>query len=147
MVGRITFDSETSEGSVKLNEASLTLESSRQMGSGARVPLRFDPHVKLRQGRQGVGGIGLFPGAIAALRGKNGGGGSYLVSEILSVRPYTRLFSLHEVSMLRCDAASSFASSPNDQARRHGTVQRLHSVRAVHLECGHEVRTMAQTNC
>lgn len=72
---------------MKLNEASLTLESSRQMGSGARVPLRFDPHVKLRQGKQGVGGIGLFPGAIAAFRGKNGGGGSYLVSEILSVRP------------------------------------------------------------
>lgn len=85
MVGRVTHDSETSSGSVKLNEASVTLESSRQMGSGGRVPLRFDPSVKVRQGVKGVGGIGLFPGAIVALRGKNGGGGWFLVTEVLSV--------------------------------------------------------------
>ncbi|KAH9841513.1 DNA polymerase alpha, subunit B [Rhodofomes roseus] len=87
VVGRITLDSESSAGSVKLNEASLTLESSRQIGAGARVPLRFDPNVKVRQGKQGAGGAGLFPGAIAAFRGKNGGGGSFLVTEILSLPP------------------------------------------------------------
>ncbi|EPT05190.1 hypothetical protein FOMPIDRAFT_1057497 [Fomitopsis schrenkii] len=103
VVGRITLDSETSAGSVKLNEASLTLESSRQMGAGARVPLRFDPHVKLRQGKQGVGGIGLFPGAIAAFRGKNGGGGSYLVSEILS------LPSLHPTPAIKAEGAEPFS--------------------------------------
>ncbi|KZT11993.1 DNA polymerase alpha, subunit B [Laetiporus sulphureus 93-53] len=87
IVGRITLDSETSAGPVKLNEAALTLESSRMMGSGARVPLRFDPNVKVRQGKQGVGGIGLFPGAIVALRGKNGGGGWFSVTEILALPP------------------------------------------------------------
>ena len=55
------------------------------MGSGARVPIRFDPEVRLRKGKRGVGGQGLFPGAIVALKGKNGGGGSFLASEILSV--------------------------------------------------------------
>ena len=44
------------------------------MGSGARVPIRFDPEVRLRKGKRGVGGQGLFPGAIVALKGKNGGG-------------------------------------------------------------------------
>ncbi|OBZ68666.1 DNA polymerase alpha subunit B [Grifola frondosa] len=85
VVGRITLDAESSAGSVKLNEASLTLESSRIMGAGARVPLRFDPNVKILQGKQGVSGIGLFPGAIVALRGKNGGGGSFIATEILSL--------------------------------------------------------------
>ena len=85
VVGRITIDSESSAGSAKLNEASLVLESSRMMGSGARIPLRFDPETKLRHGKRGAGGQGLFPGAIVALKGRNGGGGSFLASEILSV--------------------------------------------------------------
>jgi DNA polymerase alpha subunit B len=34
---------------------------------------------------KGAGGVGLFPGAIVALRGKNGGGGAFSVSEILAV--------------------------------------------------------------
>ncbi|KAI0916967.1 hypothetical protein AcW1_007714 [Taiwanofungus camphoratus] len=87
VVGRITLDAETSSGPVKLNEASLTLETSRMMGSGVRIPLRFDPNVRVRQGKQGVGGVGLFPGAIVALRGKNGGGGWFLVTEILCLPP------------------------------------------------------------
>lgn len=89
MVGRITLDSESSSGPVKLNEASLSLESSRVMGSGARVPLRFDSQVKIRGGAKGAGGIGLFPGAIVALRGKNGGGGWFLANEILTVNSRT----------------------------------------------------------
>lgn len=85
VVGRIVHDAESSSGSVKLNEASLVLESSRMMGSGARVPLRFDADVKVRRGVRNGGGQGLFPGAIVALKGKNGGGGSFYVTEILSV--------------------------------------------------------------
>ncbi|KAI0335848.1 DNA polymerase alpha, subunit B [Cubamyces sp. BRFM 1775] len=87
VVGRIVQDSETSSGAVKLNEASLMLESSRMMGSGARVPLRFDPSVNVRRGPRGVGGQGIFPGAIVALKGKNGGGGSFLAAEILGLPP------------------------------------------------------------
>ena len=75
----------SSSGPVKLNEASLTLETSRAMGSGIRVPFRFDPNVKVRGGKREAGGVGMFPGAIVALRGKNGGGGWFMVSEVLSV--------------------------------------------------------------
>jgi DNA polymerase alpha subunit B len=56
------------------------------MGSGARVPLRLDAQLKVRGGIRGAGGVGLFPGAIVALKGKNGGGGYFGVSEILGVR-------------------------------------------------------------
>ncbi|KAI0372220.1 DNA polymerase alpha, subunit B [Pilatotrama ljubarskyi] len=88
VVGRIVLDAEsTSSGPVKLNEASLMIESSRMMGSGARVPLRFDPAVKVRRGARNTGGVGLFPGAIVALKGKNGGGGSFLATEILTLPP------------------------------------------------------------
>lgn len=48
--------------------------------------MRFDPTVKVRGAKKGRAGVGLFPGAIVALRGKNGGGGWFLVSEVLTVR-------------------------------------------------------------
>lgn len=85
MVGRIVHDAEVSALGAKLNESSLVLESSRMMGSGVRVPIRFAPETKLR-GTKGVGGMSFFPGAIVALRGRNGGGGFFLVEELLSVR-------------------------------------------------------------
>lgn len=56
------------------------------MGSGVRVPIRFAPETKLRGGTKGVSGMSFFPGAIVALRGRNGGGGFFLVKELLSVR-------------------------------------------------------------
>lgn len=55
------------------------------MGSGVRVPIRLTPETKLRGGTRGLGGISFFPGAIVALRGRNGGGGFFLVDEILAV--------------------------------------------------------------
>ena len=55
------------------------------MGSGSRVPVLFGPSLKLRGAPQGANSIGLFPGAIVALRGRNGGGGFFVVNEILSV--------------------------------------------------------------
>ena len=86
VVGRVIIDSESTSAHFALNETSLVLESSRMMGFGARVPLRFGVEVKVRKGKRGAGGKGLFPGAIVALKGRNGGAGSFLVSEILSVR-------------------------------------------------------------
>ncbi|KAF8476554.1 DNA polymerase alpha subunit B [Russula ochroleuca] len=85
VVGRITLDAEASSGSGKLNEASLHIESSRTMGSGVRVPLRFMPDLKVRGGPKGQANIGLFPGAIVALKGKNGGGGWFSVSEVMTL--------------------------------------------------------------
>ena len=85
IVGRIALDSD-SFGAAKLNEASMALESSRAMGSGKRVPLKFDANVRVRGALKGTQGAGFFPGAIVALRGRNGGGGWFLVTEILAVR-------------------------------------------------------------
>lgn len=83
MVGRIVANLETAatSGLSKLNEASIALESSRMMGSGARVPLRFNTPLKIH----GSTRAGFFPGATVALRGRNGGGGWFSVSEVLSV--------------------------------------------------------------
>ncbi|KAK0464553.1 DNA polymerase alpha subunit B [Desarmillaria tabescens] len=86
VVGRIVQESEAESGT-KLTESSLTLETSRMMGSGSRVPLRFAPSLKIRGGALGAGGISFFPGALVALKGKNGGGGSFLASEILAPPP------------------------------------------------------------
>ena len=91
VVGRITLDAEASSGSGKLNEASLHIESSRMMGSGVRVPLKFMPNFKVRGGPKGQANISMFPGAIVALKGINGGGGWFSVSEVMTVR-LTRQF-------------------------------------------------------
>lgn len=86
IIGRITLDAESSStGAVKLNEASLVLESSRLSGSGARVLLKFHAGTKARGNKPGSAGTGFFPGAIVAFKGKNGGGGWFLVDEILAV--------------------------------------------------------------
>lgn len=83
VVGRIVANPETTVTSdvSKLNEASIALESSRMMGSGVRVPLRFNTPLKIH----GSSRVGFFPGAIVALRGRNGGGGWFSVSEVLLV--------------------------------------------------------------
>lgn len=87
MVGRITHDTETAAIS-KLTEGAITLESSRMFSSGARVALHLDPALKIRGGVRGSGGARIYPGAIVALRGKNGGGGYFLVTEFLAVRSF-----------------------------------------------------------
>ena len=58
------------------------------MGAGARVPLHFSPTVKLRGMNLGVSSITLFPGEIVALKGRNGGGGTFVVDEILGVNAF-----------------------------------------------------------
>ena len=92
VVGRIVANAELAEtsGPSKLSEASIALESSRMMGSGVRVPLRFNTPLKIH----GSSRVGFFPGAIVALRGRNGGGGWFLVSEVLSVGESFQLGSL-----------------------------------------------------
>jgi hypothetical protein len=94
VVGRITVDAEAFSGSGKLNEASLHIESSRMMGSGVRVPLKFMPNCKVRGGPKGQANISLFPGAIVALKGRNGGGGWFSVLEVMTVRLTQQFFFL-----------------------------------------------------
>ncbi|KAJ7164630.1 DNA polymerase alpha/epsilon subunit B-domain-containing protein [Mycena crocata] len=86
VVGRIIQDDETAEES-KLADGAIALECSRALGNGTRVPLQFDWNLKIRGGVKGSGSTAFFPGAIAALRGKNGGGGYFQVSEILTLPP------------------------------------------------------------
>jgi DNA polymerase alpha subunit B len=70
-VGRIACD----QPDGKLNAASLVLETSRRMGAGMRVPLKF---------QNGVG-YDLFPGKIVALRGTNVSGEYFSVTELLTL--------------------------------------------------------------
>ena len=56
------------------------------MGNGKRTPLRFaSTGVKVREGTPGVGGFGWFPGCLVGLKGRNGGGGSFEVDEVIMV--------------------------------------------------------------
>ncbi|KAG6844664.1 hypothetical protein H0H87_005032 [Tephrocybe sp. NHM501043] len=87
VIGRVVHDLDTdafNSSLPKLTEATIALETSRTY-RGSRVSLRFDVELKIRGGAQGAGGMGLFPGSIVALKGQNGGGGWFLVKEILSV--------------------------------------------------------------
>lgn len=81
-VGRICSDS-LPDG--KLNPASILLESSRRVGNGARIPLRFDNLEVAPPASEGGGGmLSLFPGQIIAVRGVNPNGKFLSVKEILA---------------------------------------------------------------
>ncbi|PPR00448.1 hypothetical protein CVT24_004509 [Panaeolus cyanescens] len=86
VVGRITHDIDTTSGA-KLAESSIFIESSRYISSGSRVALRFDPAVRLRGFVRGVGGTGIYPGCVVALKGKNGSGEYFFATEVLSIPP------------------------------------------------------------
>lgn len=87
-VGRIAEDWESASTSdLKLLPATMVIEPSRGTGSGVRVPLRFADDVRVRGAPKGAGGIGVFPGAVVGLRGKNGGGDWFLVEEMLAMPP------------------------------------------------------------
>ncbi|KAG6896268.1 hypothetical protein C0992_009391, partial [Termitomyces sp. T32_za158] len=87
VTGRIVHDSDTTDTApLRLTETSIALEASRASG-GKRITLRLDSSITIRGATQGVGSVGLFPGCIVALKGKNGGGSWFLVKEILSLPP------------------------------------------------------------
>lgn len=69
----------------KANLNNLFVQSSRALGGGYVVPLRFAPGIKVRGGAPGVRGFGLFPGALVCLKGRNGGGDVFVVDEVLMV--------------------------------------------------------------
>ncbi|WRT64268.1 uncharacterized protein IL334_001199 [Kwoniella shivajii] len=73
----------------KATSSSLFLESSRLLGAGKRLPLRFvsPGELKVRGGPPGVKGFGLFPGCLTCVKGRNGGGGAFVVEEVLLPAP------------------------------------------------------------
>jgi DNA polymerase alpha subunit B len=79
--------------SAKATANSLYLESSRFIGAGKRVALRFAPpgSLKVRGGAPGTKGFGVFPGCLVCVKGRNGGGGVFVVDEVLMVNPSYRL--------------------------------------------------------
>lgn len=81
VVGRLCPETDAA----KMTETSTWLESSRMLGSGQRVLLKFEPDMKVRGGPPGAGGIGMFPGCLVGLRGINGGGKLFAVKEVLMV--------------------------------------------------------------
>ena len=85
-VGRICSEAD----GVRLTDTSIHFESSRLYGAGERVALRFDPDMVVRSSDDpsystGEGGVGMFPGMLCGLKGRNAGGGYFTVSEVLLV--------------------------------------------------------------
>ncbi|GAA5908020.1 hypothetical protein JCM6882_000201 [Rhodosporidiobolus microsporus] len=83
VLGRLCPETDAS----KLSETSTWLESSRTLGSGARVLLKFEKDMKVRGAPAGGGGVGMFPGCIVGLKGRNGGGKLFAVKEVLMMPP------------------------------------------------------------
>lgn len=81
-IGRLCSETDIA----KLTDTSTWLESSRSLGAGSRVLLKFEPDMKVRGAPVGSGGMGIFPGCVAGVRGRNGGGKVFSVSEIMMVR-------------------------------------------------------------
>lgn len=77
VVGRICWDEES-----KFSETTIMLETSRLMGAGARIPLKFNENVSINRI---ASTYPLFPGAIVALKGRNDTGNWFQVSGILTV--------------------------------------------------------------
>ncbi|WFD30219.1 DNA-directed DNA polymerase alpha subunit pol12 [Malassezia sp. CBS 17886] len=79
-------------GATRLTAGGLVLETSRVVGNGQRVPLVLDPSCRVRyaglsEGAQVASLVGLFPGMIVGVRGRNGGGNRFVAEEILVPSP------------------------------------------------------------
>jgi DNA polymerase alpha subunit B len=87
-VGRICTDVHATklQDAADRNKTSIWLESSRMMGGGNRMELRFDAEVVVRGSEAADGGASLFPGEILGVKGRNVGGQFFQVSELLMVR-------------------------------------------------------------
>lgn len=77
VVGRVC-----SEEDAKLKDTTIILETSRLMGAGARVPLKFNAEISMN-GNKTI--YPIFPGEIVGLKGRNETGDWFQVSEILPV--------------------------------------------------------------
>lgn len=75
------------------------------LGSGNRVQLQFNEGMKVRGAVKGSGGMGIFPGAMVGVTGRNGGGRIFGVDEIIMV------------SVLSTSQASSSFYKESDELR------------------------------
>ena len=126
-VGRITVRVDAGEPH-RLTPQTLMLEASRMLGNGQRVALALEPecHVRYAWSDDAAGAsstVGLFPGMIVGLRGRNGSGGRFVASEILMPpalpHPATAAAELREQytaqdGVLRFAVASGPYTAPDD---------------------------------
>lgn len=75
----------------KLTPSELMLETSRMVGNGQRVALTLDPKCRVRyvwtdESASMTSVVGLFPGMVVGLKGRNGSGGRFIAEELLMVR-------------------------------------------------------------
>lgn len=116
---------------MRLTEQSVFLETSRLMGAGARVRLKFDPDVSAN-GKNTL--YPIFPGAIIALKGNNETGEHFQVSEILSVRNM-RTFKINiSFNVIAATSLSKHGFEPTIEANFNGC-----SVRSILLRLGSEL--------
>lgn len=105
IVGRIFQDVEVETS--KLSDSSVFIESSRMLSGGSRIAIKFDTELVIRNNIRGARGLGLFPGVIIAMKGRNGGGGYFLAKEILTVGdPFA------PITFRALDLGCSFLSQP-----------------------------------
>jgi hypothetical protein len=135
VVGRIVHDTEVN-AETKISEPTLMIEASRMHAGAARVPLRFSPTLMIRGAPKGADSVGLFPGAIVAVKGRNASGTAFLVSELMVVRLFLQFDITSFPDYLMTWVAATFDTSegfyePDSSTREAGKVPTFHGLRCL----------------
>ncbi|KAI5475991.1 DNA polymerase alpha subunit B [Pseudohyphozyma bogoriensis] len=83
VVGRLCAEAD----GMKMSDTTTWLESSRTLGAGHRVLLKFEEGCQMLGGPPGDDIFPFFPGALVGLRGRNGGGKMFGVSHVWMLPP------------------------------------------------------------
>lgn len=133
--------------STRLTPTNLMLETSRMVGNGQRVPLVLDAKCVVRyawadETAPTSSVVGLFPGMIVGLRGRNGSGHRFVAEELLMVRNATDAAA--RPTAPRDQRPGAFgAPERRDQAERRAAAARRRE-RAVYRADGPRVPAVAR---
>jgi hypothetical protein len=133
------MDVETEQAEGKLHDGALYLETSKMIDAGTRGLIRFNTELKIRGARPGTSSVGFFPGAIAALKGRNATGDWFQVSEVLSV---SRRLSLCNFELM-IPVTLVVASLAGSESQASQTILDYgSSSRPVHLKLGSRIHSI-----